>query len=124
MKILLPLLLLAIFTGCAAEVKRSQTSLQDLPSGLGKEIIIDQNAVIDLGTGYQRILKKNSKWILVGTTIQGNIYKPASGVLTVEGAHVREAYLTLTKDYRLLGFYLPGESAFAELKNQIQLNIK
>jgi hypothetical protein len=97
---------------CASEVVRRPTqfvSAQDSP-GTTVEVLADTK--IEVGSGYERVIRRGSVWQLVGRTPEGEIYKPNNQVFTVEGAHVHEAYLVLDGD-RVVGFYLPVEHAFS-----------
>jgi hypothetical protein len=100
--------------GCAPEVIRRPTQLvasteAGHPGGT-LELLAD--AVVQVGVGYTRTLRRGSVWITVGRIAEGDVYRPVDQVLTVEGAHVHEAYLVL-EDNRLRGFYLPVERAFS-----------
>ncbi|MGZ3180962.1 MAG: hypothetical protein ACXU8N_00860 [Telluria sp.] len=70
--------------------------------------------ILELETGYQRVLAGQSQWQHVGTLAQGEVFKPVGAVLTVEGADVHEAYLVV-HDATLVGFYLPAEHGFTNL---------
>ena len=50
------------------------------------------------------------EFIVVGRVAQGLVLKPTQTVLTVEGAHMHEAY-AVHRDGQLVGFYLPVERA-------------
>jgi hypothetical protein len=80
-------------------------------------------AAIDLrlDTGYGRTLKAGSRWLRQGTLAQGTVYKPWQDVLTLEGAHIHEAWLVL-RDDRLVGFYLPAEQGFSPLTPPVPLH--
>lgn len=75
---------------------------------------------IRLETGYQRTLKAGSIWRLAGRLPQGSVYAPVDSVLTIEGRQVHEAWLVV-REGTLLGFYLPGESAYSPLSQPILL---
>ncbi len=75
---------------------------------------------IQLETGYQRTLKAGSVWRLAGHLPQGSVYAPVDSVLTIEGRQVHEAWLVVCEG-TLLGFYLPGESAYSPLTRPIAL---
>lgn len=78
---------------------------------------------ISLPTGYERVLAAGSRWNLVGSIPQGSVYKPAQGVLTVEGANIHEAYLVV-REGALNGFYLPVEQGYSPLGGRIPLLIQ
>ena len=74
-------------------------------------------------TLYERVLASGSKWVYLGRVPAGNVYRKSDGVLTIEGAHVHEAYL-VEMNGELLGFYLPGENAYAALPTKLPLPYK
>src|SRR5262249_48913216 len=78
----------------------------------GASIEVLQDRPITVGPGYKRIIARGSVWTRVGRIAEGEVYKPAGGVFTVEGAQVHEAYLVMEGD-RVVGFYLPVERAFS-----------
>jgi hypothetical protein len=59
----------------------------------------------------------------VGLLPQGQVFRPVGTVFTIEGANMHEAFLVI-QDARLVGFYLPGEHAFAPLETGIELEFK
>lgn len=110
--------------GCASEMVRTQTRMNETDSSQQRRVItFVDNVVIKLSSGYSREIAKDSKWLLVGTTKEGNIFKPTDTVFTIEGAHVREAYLAISNN-RLIGFYIPGENSFSPLGSSILLPIR
>jgi len=109
--------------GCAAEILRTPTQLNE--SNLIQDIRIitlDDNVPIRLSSGYSRELKKGTIWQFVGTTKEGDVFKPVDSIFTIEGAHVREAYLAVSGN-KLIGFYIPGENSFSPLGSSISLPI-
>ena len=52
--------------------------------------------------------------MVVGRVAQGLVLKPTQTVLTIEGAHMHEAY-AVHRDGQLVGFYLPVERAYSAL---------
>ncbi len=77
---------------------------------------------VDFSTGFRRTLKKGTHWRRVGTLPEGEVFEPIDSVFTVEGRHIREAYL-VTDDGVLIGFFLPVEDAFVPLSNPVSLHI-
>lgn len=98
-----------VLAGCAVEVTRHPASLAPLSDGVVATLQADTEITLD--AGYRRTLKRGSKWAPAGRLPQGTVYRPVDGVLTVEGAHVHEAYLVVSEGC-LVGFYLPVERAF------------
>lgn len=86
-------------------------------------IRLQQPALVNIGTGYDRTLPAASRWRFAGTVPQGAVYQAVGSVFTLEGAHVHEAYLVIRGE-DLVGFYLPVEQAFSPLKASIPLLFK
>ena len=109
--------------GCASEVLRSPSQLIEGELTQDQRVItFTDNVSIKLSSGYSRVLKKSTKWKFVGTIKEGNVFKPVDTIFTIEGAHIREAYLVIFNN-RLMGFYLPGENSFSSLAASILLPI-
>ena len=115
-------LLLSI--GCAPKVKRIPATL--IPISQAEYIDsfnLSDDLIIVLHTGYKRKLKRGARWNFVGKIPEGNVFKSNDQLLTVEGAHVHEAYLVISNG-QLVGFYLPVEKAFSALPAKLSLPIK
>jgi hypothetical protein len=121
----LPLLLVAIAlaAGCASEVVRQPAALQAAPAGATKGYVTTRQTDFRLDSGYERSIAAGTEFEEVGAIPQGRVLKPRIAVLTVEGAHVHEAYAVVT-DGRLVGFYLPVERAFAPLALPVNLPLE
>jgi hypothetical protein len=70
--------------------------------------------------GFERTLKKETRWTCVGRVPQGHVYRTHDQVLTVEASHVHEATLVVSSGY-LVGFYLPVERTFSPLEPAVAL---
>jgi hypothetical protein len=105
---------------CAHEVARTPTRF--VPAGdTSKTLTVTYAAVAPLEEGYRAAIPGGSKWRLAGRIPQGDVYRPANGVFSISGRNFHEAYLVLDSS-DLVGFYLPGEGAFAPLKSdKVQL---
>jgi len=115
---------LLISIGCAPEVRRVSSTF--IPMSPGRHIesfYLTDDVIIKLHTGYESILKHESRWNFVGQIPEGNVYKPHDQVLTVEGANIHEAYIVISNG-QLVGFYLPVEKAFSPLLLKLPLPIK
>lgn len=119
--VLLAAVLLAL-AACAVSVHVVETTLTPRSETSAHVIVVNRAAAIQLGTGYTRELLAGSRWHAVGTLPQGDVFKPAQGVFSIEGRHVHEAYLVIREE-RLRGFYLPAESRFSPLEPAIELSI-
>ncbi|HZM48012.1 MAG TPA: hypothetical protein VFC14_24570 [Burkholderiales bacterium] len=115
--------LLAMLAACATEVQRTPSAAPVIAAGANSRVIrLGSDVLVNLHTGYTRTLKRDARWVSVGTIAQGEVFKPEGQVLTVEGAHVHEAYIVVS-DGKLTGFYLPVENAFVPLVPQKALPI-
>ena len=110
MKALLTCVVLSL-CACSAEVVRQPAELRKVPGG-PSVIEVSKQVKFTLATGYDRTVAAGSRWRAMGQLPAGIAYKPVNGVLTVEGAHVHEAWLVLDGG-RLVGFYLPADNAFS-----------
>jgi len=109
--------------GCASEIALRPTPLNGAPVEQTNRLFrLEQSVRVVLSSGYERELESGSRWRMVGTVKEGDVFKPVDTVLTIEGAHVREAYLTVSNK-RLVGFYIPGEDSFSPLDASIPINI-
>ena len=90
---------------------------KNLPS---PTINITKTTTILLSTGYTRTVESNSQWQYAGRVSTGEVYRPINNVFTVEGSHVREAYIVIN-NHRIHGFYLPGENAYSALNPPVQI---
>lgn len=113
--VLVPILVI----GCASEVPRSPATFTQIASQLPKHVIqLESDIVIDVGTGYSRMLPRGTVLKQTGTVVEGDVYKPVNYTLTLEGANIHEVHLVL-KNSELVGFYMPVEKAFVLPKNKI-----
>ena len=88
----------------------------------GNSFELQQEVKVRLPTGYSRVLKKGTKWDLVGTISHGDVYKTKDQVLTVEASNTHEAYIVVSSG-KLVGSYLPVERSFSPL-GSVSLPIK
>jgi len=124
-KILGTLSILLLFGGCAfdlAHVSYKPTQFMPKPEPRMTLIMKDAVKVEQAPCGYTRTLLKDTRWDLIGTIPEGEVYKPKDQVLTVECSHVHEAYLVVSGG-ALIGFYLPVEKGFAPITPTIKLPI-
>ncbi|MEN4921340.1 hypothetical protein ABE485_21910 [Achromobacter spanius] len=64
-----------------------------------------------------------SQWERVGALPQGDVYRSLSGLFTVQTRRQGEAYLVASSG-KLVGFYLPGESAYMPLTRPVSLPVE
>lgn len=118
--VFLSLFFISFLTGCAPHVHRTPAPLTAPVDQRQRLLHIRTPVTVKLPTGYTRLIKQDSTWRFVGTMPQGEVFQPVNDVFTIEGANSHEAYLVITAGH-LVGFYLPGESAFSALPNKVSL---
>jgi hypothetical protein len=112
--------------GCAFDLAHvSFTPAQLAPEQNAKESFILTENIHITGTpcGYHRTLRRDTRWDLVGTIPEGDVYKSRDQVLTVECSNVYEAYVVVSGN-TLVGFYLPVEKGFVKLSDRMQLKTR
>ena len=107
-------LVASLLTGCAGEVRREPVELVGAAAEQGRRFasVGEVEAVPD--SRYVRRIASGTEFVVVGRVAQGLVLKPTQTVLTVEGAHMHEAY-AVHRDGQIVGFYLPVERAFTPL---------
>lgn len=116
---LAPAFLLPLIAGCAAEVVRHPI---ELSPGQPRLFVSERAVQVALDSGYSRSLPGGAEFIDIGSIRQGRVLKPARVVITVEGAHVHEAYPVIESG-RVVGFYLPVERAFAPVSSPVEFPV-
>jgi hypothetical protein len=122
----IPLLASLCVSGCAFDLMdvRYTTSLLKAQSGSGRSFLLaDEVRLTQTPCRYQRTLHAGTRWTLVGSLPQGEVFTSSDQVLTLECSNVFEAYLVVSGK-RLVGFYLPVERGFVALRNPIELGFK
>jgi len=121
--ILCSVVAIAMVTGCAAELKRAPTPLDSSRVLQERPLLrLREQVQVSPESGYARTVPAPSEWRYAGTTPQGDVYRPIGRVFTIEGANAHEAYLVVAGG-ELVGFFLPGEGAFAPLTARVRLFI-
>jgi len=113
--------LAVLLAACA--VQYAPADLRAAPSGISGQRSLAVPLSVQLRTGYTRELRTGSQWRPVGAIAEGTVYRPVNDVLTLEGAHIHEAYLVV-RDDSLVGFYLPAERGFSPLTPSLPLQFK
>jgi hypothetical protein len=106
--------------GCAMEIKRHPVELVATAPERGQRFTTAQTVELVLASGYPRSIAGGTEFVVVGRIAQGLVLKPTQTVLTVEGAHMHEAFAVLQTG-QLVGFYLPVEHAFTPLPLAVSL---
>ena len=118
---ILSLLLTAGLAACAAEIERSATNSHPRrEENQPVTLHVREALTLTPNTGYATRVRAGSTWQLVGTTDQGGVYRPVGDAFSVEGANRHEAYVVIGGG-KIVGFYLPGERAFAPLPQPVVL---
>ncbi len=107
--------------GCASEVVRDPVALSASKSS--QTLQLGSAAAVVLDSGYERQLAAGTVLVEFGRVPQGQVFKPLNRVLTVEGAHMHEAYPVL-RGNSIVGFYLPVEKAFSPLSRPVSLQFE
>jgi len=109
------LLAAALLAACASEVKRQPVELTVSVPESNKRYELRSDVSFKLDSGYSRMVRANTEFAVAGRLSQGLVLRPTQTVLTVEGAHMHEAY-AVWRGELLVGFYLPVEKAFSPLQ--------
>lgn len=64
-----------------------------------------------------------SQWQRVGALPQGDVYRSLGGLFTIQTRRQGEAYIVASSG-KLVGFYLPGESAYMPLSRPVALPVE
>ncbi len=117
--------LVGVLGACAFDVIHVEQypARLESPDARRQPIVLAADVNVDIGSGYHRVLKKGTKWRLVGQLPQGDVYTTSDQVLTVEASNIQEAYIVIESG-TLVGFYLPVERAFSPLKQRTALALK
>ena len=124
---LLALLLIAAvcttLTACAPEIKRKPVDFTPLPAGDSTGVYtFTKEVTFSPSIGYSRTIAASSQWRLIGRIPSGEVYRPMSGVFTVEGAQVHESGIVVWQG-KLTGFYMLVERAFVPLDPPIAVQL-
>ena len=110
-----------LLAGCASKLVTEPAEITlRAPGTTTNTLRLDASVDVRLDSGYSRTLKRGTTWKWVGSISQGEVWEPIDTVLTVEGRYVHEAYLVISAPH-LVGFYLPVEDAFLQLRTPIPL---
>jgi hypothetical protein len=108
---------------CAPEIKRTPVELTPLPPGDSTGVFTFKNEVtFSPAMGYSRTIAAGSQWRLIGRISSGEVYRPMSGVFTVESAQVHEAGIVIWQG-KLTGFYMLVERAFVPLDPPVAVQL-
>ena len=114
---------IALLAGCASEVKRVPVELVSAAPEAGRRLATTAAVEILPDSGYRRTIAAATEFLVVGRVPQGLVLKPTQTVLTLEGAHIHEAY-AVVRDGQFVGFYLPVERAYAAVAKPVPMNVQ
>ena len=110
-------------TACAPEIKRTPVELTPLPPGDSTGVYTFKKEVtFSPAMGYSRTIAAGSQWRLIGRIASGEVYRPMSGVFTVESAQVHEAGIVIWQG-KLTGFYMLVERAVVPLDPPVAVQL-
>ncbi len=110
--------------GCASEVTRLPTMVMTASASGPREFVVSRDIQIKLEVAYySRTIVAGTKFLEIGVSPEGSVLKPINAVLTVEGAHVHEAFLVVKEGF-IVGFYLPYEKAFSKMFSPVPFSAK
>lgn len=111
-----------LLAACASEVHRIPVEFSSSDPGANLRLVLNQSVEVVLDSRYRRSIREGTEFVEAGVIKQGKILKPVNATLTVEGAHMHEAYPVL-EGARIVGFYLPVERAFAPLSRTVSVTL-
>jgi hypothetical protein len=127
LKWLIGLILISNFVaGCAfdlAHVDFKTVTISSCSENCPTFKISTEKLLTDMPCGYERTIKQDSEWSMIGKIEAGDVYKPLNQCFTIECSNVFEAYLVMN-GRNLNGFYLPVEDGFVALEKPVELEIK
>jgi hypothetical protein len=123
--LLLTLCFSLVLNACAFDVLRVEQIPAELKTNTscGKEFVLTQDIKSIAGSGYNRTIKKGTRWNCVGEISQGLVYKTKDQILTVEGSNIYEANIVVL-DQKLVGYFLPVENSFSPIDKPETLMMK
>lgn len=118
---LAPLLLAAALAGCLSESAHySRPTTFDGRAPTAREIAFPAAVEILLPTGLRATVPAGSRWRPVGRVPEGEVFRREDGVLMFRARQLHEAYLVIS-GARIVGLYLPVETAFVEARQPVPL---
>jgi hypothetical protein len=109
--------------GCASEVKRVPVDLAAAAPETGRRYVSTATVEAKPATGYARTIRTGTEFIAMGRVSHGLVLRPIDTVLTLEGAHIHEAYV-VHHNGQWVGFFLPIERAYSVLPSPVSMPLK
>jgi hypothetical protein len=113
----------SLLAGCASEVIRSPSQLDAASGSPVRRYVVTEQVAFRLDSGNTRTIAAGTEFVRIGALRQGFVLKPTRTVMTVEGAHMHEAYLVVDRE-RIVGFYLPVEQAYSPLSIAVSIPLQ
>jgi hypothetical protein len=104
-------------TGCAFDVMHveREPAIMDISQTSEDSFVLSEQITVTPRGGYERELQQGTHWKRIGRITQGDVYKTRDQILTAEASNIYEANLVVSAG-KIVGFYLPVESAFTPLE--------
>jgi hypothetical protein len=119
------LLFLSFLVGCAFDlvnIKPTPTDFIACENNCESFIVTEEVKLDSLPCGFNRIIKKDTRWKQTGKIPDGVVFKPVETCFTIECSNVFEAYLVI-RENMIIGFYLPVEKGFVQNKKPTKITI-
>jgi hypothetical protein len=110
----------ALTLACMPELVRTRTEFTPSVSGEPSTLVMSQPIRVSSTKGFSETIAQETSWKRVGAVPQGDVYKPVGTIFMLTSANAHEAYLVVS-DGKVVGFYLPGEVAFAPASVPVDL---
>ena len=115
-------LVLVALSACATEVVRVPAILTASTGSSNIEHLVQAPIAVSSTSGYERRVPAGSRWRLVGTLPQGDVYRRIDDVFSIEGAHMHEAFLVVAQG-QVVGFYLPVEKSYSPARSAVPIAV-
>jgi hypothetical protein len=113
----------AALTACTPEIERKPVDFTPRSASDSTGIhTFTKEVTFSPALGFSRTIAAGSQWRLIGRVPNGEVYRPISGVFTVESAQVHESGIVIWQG-KLTGFYMLVERAFVPLDPPISVQL-
>lgn len=114
--------LLTLIAGCSATQVALDADLMASEKNHLEVFELAETLEVHTSNAKTNILRSSSRWELVGSISEGNVYRPKNHVLIVNSFDVHEAYIVVNSG-NLIGYYLPIENTFIKT-SAVSINLK
>lgn len=114
----------ALVLGACMSVSTQKASLVPVAAG-DRVSVIQLSRMVSARLPNESVatLPAASQWQRVGALPQGDVYRSVSGLFTIQTRRQGEAYIVASSG-KLVGFYLPGETAYLPLGRPVALPVE